>query len=177
MKTLEEVKEHISKIGYTEKAIERICGFLIGKELKDEKEYLCFFKGTHEFSDFLNWFKDSSTDYFQRKDVEKAEVYYDTNIEPIVSINVVNDNIFEEILKEIGLKKEEKPKYKYTGEEREELIKRKEAINWSILGLKNKHIGSLIKRDIFKSFEYACKIDEFKKDLKNIEAKLHETVD
>lgn len=177
MKTLEEVKGHIYEVGYTEKAIERICGFLIGKELKRENELLRFCKGENEFSDFLNWFKDSSTDYFRRKDVEKNEVYGNIKIEPIpVSINVVYDNIFEEILKEIGFKKEEKPKYKYTGEKREELKKDKK----TLINIIESNENYLKHEDIYNSpYDFIINFSnaQCKAKLNDIERKLNETVD
>lgn len=57
MKTLEEVKAHLMKVGYNHEDITRIEGFLFGKGLCEgdafEIEYI---DGDHDFYDFKNWF-------------------------------------------------------------------------------------------------------------------------
>lgn len=56
MKTKKDVKKHLEKSGYRDDAIERICGFLIAKELKEVDEVFRFKKGSLRFKDFLLWF-------------------------------------------------------------------------------------------------------------------------
>lgn len=62
MKTREEVLEHLLENGYNKKAICKIVGFMIGKELKGEDEVVKIKCGELSFSDFLNWFNKESED-------------------------------------------------------------------------------------------------------------------
>ena len=163
MKTLEEIKEHLSTTVYDEDSKQRIAGFLIGKEIGKEEGALDIeFALPKSFEEFGEWFNDSSKNYFQRKD-------------DIVNDEVVPDDILEKILKVFFGEKE--PKYKYTGEERENLIKYREKFQYAISELKNEYIGSLINNDCFSSLIYRDYIDNYTRCLKNIEDKLNETVD
>lgn len=55
MKTIEEIKVHLTKTAYTEEAITKIMGFLIGAGLKEANEQLHVVYGASTFEDFLNW--------------------------------------------------------------------------------------------------------------------------
>lgn len=56
MKTKEQVLKHLMEVGYTKKAINRIMGFLIGKDLKTIDEQITYKKGEESFEYFMNWF-------------------------------------------------------------------------------------------------------------------------
>lgn len=56
MKTKEQVLQHLMEVGYTKKAINRIMGFLIGKDLKTMDEVIEYKKGEEIFEYFMNWF-------------------------------------------------------------------------------------------------------------------------
>lgn len=183
MKTLEEVKTHVNEVGYTDASQLRIAGFLVGVGVKDEHEIIKFRNGGNEFSAFLHWFNDSSTEL-------KAKVYQDDKCfdvtfdeicgnlkkyNPIIVDGIVPDDLLEKIFKEFF--GEEEPKYKYVGEEREKLIKYREKIQCTISELKNEYIGSLINNECFSSLIYRAYIDNYTRCLKNIEDKLNETVD
>lgn len=56
MKTKEQVLKHLMEVGYTKKAINRIMGFLIGKDLKTMDEVIEYKKGEESFEYFMNWF-------------------------------------------------------------------------------------------------------------------------
>lgn len=56
MKTKEKVLKHLMEVGYTKKAINRIMGFLIGKDLKAIDEQITYKKGENNFEYFMNWF-------------------------------------------------------------------------------------------------------------------------
>lgn len=56
MKTKEQVLQHLMEVGYTKKAINRIMGFLIGKDLKTIDEQITYKKGEESFEYFMNWF-------------------------------------------------------------------------------------------------------------------------
>lgn len=69
MKTLEEIKTHLSTTVYDEESKQTIAGFLIGKEIGKEEGLLNIeFDLPKSFEDFKSWFDDPSKNYFQRKD-------------------------------------------------------------------------------------------------------------
>lgn len=55
MKTIKEINEHLLKVGYTCRSMNRICDFLDGIIEKDEFE-VEFTLGENEFEDFKEWF-------------------------------------------------------------------------------------------------------------------------
>lgn len=200
MRTLEEVKKHVYELGYTNEAQLRIAGFLVGVGVKGEYEIIRFKNGVNEFSTFLHWFNDSPSDYFRRKDVFedefknekpklKAKAYQDgkwfdvtfdeicgqlKKFNPVVCDGVIPDDILDKIFKEIS--GEEEPRYKYIGKERENLIKRKELLIDIIEDneKKNKEIA-IANPFISKMINFFN--DSYKKEIKNIDDKLRETVD
>ena len=56
MKTLEEVKEHVNKVGYNQLAIQKIEGFLLGNGLLGEEFEMEYMIGERDFDDFRTWF-------------------------------------------------------------------------------------------------------------------------
>lgn len=62
MKTLEEIKKHLLRFGYTSKDKYRICGWLVAKGIKDINETLIFREGTHTIEDFIGWFENGNAD-------------------------------------------------------------------------------------------------------------------
>lgn len=56
MKTLEEVKAHVDKVGYNQLAIQKIEGFLVGYGLLGEEFEMEYMMGKHDFDDFITWF-------------------------------------------------------------------------------------------------------------------------
>ena len=56
MKTLEEVKAHVDKVGYNQLAIQKIEGFLLGNGLLGEEFEMEYMIGERTFDDFRNWF-------------------------------------------------------------------------------------------------------------------------
>ena len=57
MRPLEEVKAHLSKVGYRSNEIPVIEGFLFGKGLYEGDEFeIEYMSGTHSFFDFKDWF-------------------------------------------------------------------------------------------------------------------------
>ena len=62
MKTIEEIREHLTKTAYTEEAVTKIMGFLIGAGLKGDKEQLFVVYGASTFEDFLEWINDDESD-------------------------------------------------------------------------------------------------------------------
>lgn len=56
MKTLEEVKEHVNKVGYNQLAIHKIEGFLLGNGLLGEGFEMEYMIGERDFDDFRTWF-------------------------------------------------------------------------------------------------------------------------
>jgi hypothetical protein len=67
MKTLDEVKAHLAKVGYRSNAIPVIEGFLFGKGLYEGDEFeMEFIFGDNNFFDFKDW--------FNGKDEKKSEI-------------------------------------------------------------------------------------------------------
>lgn len=67
MKTLDEVKAHLSNVGYKSNEIPIIEGFLFGKGLYEGDEFeIEYMSGTNSFFDFKDW--------FNGKDEKKAEI-------------------------------------------------------------------------------------------------------
>lgn len=93
---------------------------------------------------------------------------------PVVCDGVIPDDILDKIFKEIS--GEEEPRYKYIGKERENLIKRKELLIDIIEDneKKNKEIA-IANPFISKMINFFN--DSYKKEIKNIDDKLRETVD
>ena len=58
MKTREEVFNHLLENGYNKKAINKICGFMVARELKTLDEKIKILKGDKTFEDFYRWYYD-----------------------------------------------------------------------------------------------------------------------
>lgn len=56
MKTLEEVKAHVDKVGYNQLAIQKIEGFLLGCGLLGKEFEMEYMIGERDFDDFKTWF-------------------------------------------------------------------------------------------------------------------------
>lgn len=56
MKTLDEVKAHVNKVGYNQLAIQKIEGFLLGNGLLGEDFEMEYMIGERDFDDFRTWF-------------------------------------------------------------------------------------------------------------------------
>lgn len=56
MKTKEQVLKHLKEVGYSKRAINKIMGFLIGKDMKAVDEQITYKKGENTFEDFMIWF-------------------------------------------------------------------------------------------------------------------------
>lgn len=70
MKTLNEIRKHCVDCGYTNEAMLKICGFLIAKEIKGERDVIKYKEGYHNFDFFLQWFND---DEFYFEDMERGQ--------------------------------------------------------------------------------------------------------
>lgn len=60
MKTREEVLNHLLENGYNKKAINKICGFMVARELKTLDEKVKILKGDKTFEDFYRWYYDAT---------------------------------------------------------------------------------------------------------------------
>lgn len=127
MKTKEQVLQHLMEVGYTKKAINRIMGFLIGKDLKTIDEQITYKKGENDFEDFMFWF-DCNWENIKVKKTKKSklEAYKEivdflmSNVKdvPLYWLEYLNDDIkFGETLNNIivNLKRENKEAKKTTG--------------------------------------------------------------
>lgn len=73
MKTKEQVLQHLTEVGYTKKAINRIIGFLIGKDLKAMDEQITYKKGEMSFENFMLWF-DCNCENIKVKKTKKTKL-------------------------------------------------------------------------------------------------------
>lgn len=184
MKTLEEIKAHLSTTVYDEESKQTIAGFLIGKEIGKEEGLLDVeFDLPKSFDDFKSWFDESEEEHPKAK-VLKDGKWFDITFDeicgnlkkynPVICDGVMPDDILEKIYKKfIG---EEEPKYKYVGEEREELKKDKK----TLIGIIESNEKYLKSEAIYNDpFDFIVKFsnEECKAKLDDIERKLHETVD
>lgn len=115
MKTLEEVKKHIHEVGYTDTAQLRIAGFLVGVGVKDEHEIIVFRNGVNEFSTFLHWFNNSSTELKAKayQDSKWFDITFDEicknlkDFNPVICDKVLSDDVLTRIFDELGLNDDE----------------------------------------------------------------------
>lgn len=56
-KTLKEIKAHCLKNGYATNEMFKICGWLVAKGIKDNKEPIPYKNGERTFDDFIAWFE------------------------------------------------------------------------------------------------------------------------
>lgn len=182
MRTLEEVKKHIHEVGYTDTAQLRIAGFLVGVGVKDEHEIIVFRNGVNEFSTFLHWFNNSSTELKVKayQDGKWFDITFDEicgnlkKYNPVICDGVMPDDILEKIWEELSGKEE--PKYKYVGEEREELKKDKKTLI-DIIESNEKYLKYEAVYNAPYDFIIKLSNAQCKAKLDDIERKLHETVD
>ena len=70
MKTKEQVLNHLLENGYNKKAISKITGFMVAKELKALDEVVKILKGDKTFEDFFKWYHSCETTPKEAKCVE-----------------------------------------------------------------------------------------------------------
>lgn len=76
MRTLEEIKEHLSTTVYDEESKQVITGFLIGKEIgKEEGSLDIEFVLPRDFDDFMEWFNEPKEKSTETKGLENGTKY------------------------------------------------------------------------------------------------------
>lgn len=97
MKTKEQVLKHLMEVGYTKKAINRIMGFLIGKDLKTIDEHITYKKGEESFEYFMNWFNSEEKKVKKSKLEAYKEIvdFLKNNVKdaPLYWLEYLNDDI------------------------------------------------------------------------------------
>lgn len=73
MKTLEEVKEHLSEVGYNRQAMMQIEAFLLGGGMITPNEELDFMKGKGDFEDFMEWYVYDDEEELVEEEYEKGD--------------------------------------------------------------------------------------------------------
>lgn len=117
MKTLEEIKEHLSTTVYDEDSKQRIAGFLIGKEIGKEEGILDVeFELPKSFEDFVKYFNESEEEHPNAK-VLKDGKWFDITFDeicknlkdfnPVICDKVLSDDVLTRILDELGLNNDE----------------------------------------------------------------------
>jgi hypothetical protein len=92
MKTLNEVKKHCSKNGYEKSAMFKICGWLVAKGIKNEKEIIRYKVGDGTFSDFVEWFE--SEDEYDFEEMERGECIHVEDGVDVMILSPVYDGEF-----------------------------------------------------------------------------------
>lgn len=69
MKTKKDVFAHLQENGYSNSAITKITGFLIGNGMKQDKEVIRYKRGAGSWEDFYNW-------YMEKKPEKKEPIYH-----------------------------------------------------------------------------------------------------
>lgn len=62
MKTKEKVLWHLKNVGYTNRAIDKICAYMIAKDLKSIDEKIIIKKGDNDFESFVEWFNQNDVE-------------------------------------------------------------------------------------------------------------------
>lgn len=113
MKTLEEIKAHLSTTVYDEESKQTIAGFLIGKEIGKEEGLLDIeFDLPKSFEDFKSWFDESEEEHPKAK-VLKDGKWFDITFDeicgnlkkynPVICDGVMPDEILTKIFDELGI--------------------------------------------------------------------------
>lgn len=113
MKTLEEIKAHLSTTVYDEESKQTIAGFLIGKEIGKEEGLLDIeFDLPKSFEDFKEWYEESEEEHPKAK-VLKDGKWFDITFDeicgnlkkynPVICDGVMSDDILTKIFDELGI--------------------------------------------------------------------------
>lgn len=129
MKTLEEIKTHLSTTVYDEESKQTIAGFLIGKEIKKGRNYLGLdFAIPKNFDYFKEWYEESEEEHPKTK-VLKDGKWFDITFDeicgnlkkynPVICDGVMPDDILTKIFDELGIGNNESKNNSNKSKERE----------------------------------------------------------
>ena len=129
MRTLEEIKAHLSTTVYDEDSKQRIAGFLIGKEIGKEEGILDVeFELPKSFEDFVKYFNESEEEHPNAK-VLKDGKWFDITFDeicgnlkkynPVICDGVMPDDILTKIFDELGIGNNESKNNSNKSKERE----------------------------------------------------------
>lgn len=129
MKTLEEIKVHLSTTVYDEESKQNIAGFLIGKEIKKGRNYLGLdFAIPKNFDYFKEWYEESEEEHPKAK-VLKDGKWFDITFDeicgnlkkynPVICDGVMPDDILTKIFDELGIGNNESKNNSNKSKERE----------------------------------------------------------
>ena len=129
MKTLEEIKAHLSTTVYDEESKQTIAGFLIGKEIGKEEGLLDIeFDIPKSFEDFKSWFDESEEEHPKAKAYQDGK-WFDITFDeicgnlkkynPVICDGVMPDDILTKIFDELGIGNNESKNNSNKSKERE----------------------------------------------------------
>lgn len=84
MKTKEEIIDHLLTVGYTEQAMDKIMGYLIGSGIKKEDEIFQYKKGLHQWETFWEWLNTDQNSF-------NAVDFVDSLIDDVETASITND--------------------------------------------------------------------------------------
>lgn len=85
MKTKEEIVNHLYNVGYTEQAMHKIVGFLIGSGIKEEDEVITLKKGSNGWHSFWAWYNSEDVDL-------KSVDFVDSLIDDVMIAGITNNS-------------------------------------------------------------------------------------
>lgn len=77
MKSKEEITNHLKHVGYDDKTIIKICGWLIGRGIKAIDERVQIRRGNNNFDFFINWYNNEFISFSDVKIGDYIKVYDD----------------------------------------------------------------------------------------------------
>lgn len=77
MKSKEEITNHLKHVGYDDKTIIKICGWLIGRGIKAIDERVQIRRGNNNFDFFFNWYNNEFISFSDVKIGDYIKVYDD----------------------------------------------------------------------------------------------------
>lgn len=82
MKTKEEIVKHLYNVGYTDQAMHKIVGFLIGSGIKEEDEVITLKKGSNDWQSFWSWYNKEDEDL-------KSVDFVDSLIDDVMTASII----------------------------------------------------------------------------------------
>lgn len=85
MKTKEEIAKHLYNVGYTDQAMHKIVGFLIGSGIKEEDEVMTLKKGSNGWHSFWTWYNKEEEDL-------KYVDFVDSLIDDVMTASIIMED-------------------------------------------------------------------------------------
>ena len=91
MKSKDEIKDHLLREGYDSETIAKICGWLIGRGIKDIDERIQIKRGLNDFHHFIKWYDTIFTSF---NDVRIGDYIKFRDDEVMIVVHKSDDYVF-----------------------------------------------------------------------------------